>query len=230
MRYAIYYVPPQGSPLAELGAGVLGFDLAAGRERPRLRLPQLTEQRLAEITRKAARYGFHATIKAPFRLMAGKSAHDLVGRTRQVAERQPPVTLAGLELKEMGRFLALRPRPESPALDALAAAFVRDLDDLRGPLTDADLARRNASALSPRQRQLLDRWGYPYVLDEYRFHMTLTDALDPSEMELVRHALAEAAGGIIAAPVTIDAVAIVEERDPTAPFRFVTRLPLRGSA
>jgi hypothetical protein len=29
-----------------------------------------------------------------------------------------------------------------------------------------------------RQRNYLDRWGYPYVMEEFRFHMTLTGRLD----------------------------------------------------
>src|SRR5262249_2220033 len=46
------------------------------------------------------------------------------------------------------------------------------------PLTDADRARRNPARLTPRQRDYLERWGYPYVMEEFRFHMTLTGRLE----------------------------------------------------
>ena len=69
-RHAIYFAPPAGSPLAEFGADWLGWDPATGRGRDGFDLPGLPRRR-AELVATPARYGFHATLKAPFRLGRG---------------------------------------------------------------------------------------------------------------------------------------------------------------
>ena len=43
----------------------------------------------------------------------------------------------------------------------------------------AELERRRKAGLSAAQEKMLLRWGYPYVLDEFRFHLTLTGRLQP---------------------------------------------------
>ena len=58
----------------------------------------------------------------------------------------------------------------------------------RAPLSAADRERRIKAKLSPRQIELMDQWGYPYVLDEYRFHMTLTGALLDNMRDRFRNA------------------------------------------
>jgi hypothetical protein len=76
-RYAIYFVPPPGSPLACFGAVWLGYDVANGAEPPQPRLPEIAPERLRNITAEPRRYGFHATLKPPFSLAAGATAEEL---------------------------------------------------------------------------------------------------------------------------------------------------------
>jgi hypothetical protein len=127
----------------------------------------------------------------------------------------------------LGDFVALTPQRACPELNALAAAFVEGLDPLRA-VQARDEVKWPRAKLSSRQSELLDAWGYPYVFDQYRFHMTLTDAIPAQLTGAVGDALRRAAAGVVGKPLTIDAVMVVEETEATAPFRGIGRLRLRG--
>lgn len=172
-RFAVYYAPPAGA-FADRAAAWLGRDAITPGPvaHPDLGLP------LAEITNEPRRYGFHATLKPPFRLAQGQTESGLHLALDLMARRLPKLQLQGLKIDELGGFLALTPVGDAAALQDLAAVLVTELDPFRAALTEAEIARRRPERLSPRQRDLLDLWGYPYVLEEFRFHMTLTDRLE----------------------------------------------------
>ncbi|MEO0730483.1 MAG: DUF1045 domain-containing protein, partial [Pseudomonadota bacterium] len=176
-RYALYYMPSAGTPLSKFGAAVLGRNADTGvSERP----PPVLSSAFGDwptMTEAPRRYGFHATLKAPFHLADGVSETQLLDDVAAFAERTAPVELPRLCVTRLGRFLALTPTQANTDLTAFAANVVRDFDALRAPMTTADRARRMQSNLSPRQIELLDAWGYPHVLDQFRFHMTLTGPL-----------------------------------------------------
>jgi len=218
MRYGIYYVPARDTPLAEFGSAILGYDLERGAERERLDVPGLAEGQLARLTGRARRYGFHATLKAPFALLADRSHIDVLELAADIADRCHAVKISGLEVSMLGDFIAL---------NSLAAAFVEGLDLLRAAQA-RDAAKWPPAKLSRRQSELLDAWGYPYVFDQYRFHMTLTDPIPTQFAGAIRDGLRRAAGGVVGTPLIIDAVMVVEETEPTAPFRSIARLRLRG--
>jgi len=227
MRYGIYYVPASDTPLAEFGSAILGYDLERATERERLNVPGLAEGQLARLTSRARRYGFHATLKAPFALLADRSRIDVLKLAADIADRCHAVEISGLEVAMLGNFVALTPQRACPELNALAKAFVEGLDLLRA-VGARDEAKWPPAKLSSRQNELLDAWGYPYVFDQYRFHMTLTDPLPAQLAGAVRDALRRAAAGVVGKPLIIDAVVVVEETEPTALFRGIARLRLRG--
>lgn len=169
-RYAIYYTPPVGG-LAQAAAEWLGRDLASGAL-----LPQPFDG-LEAVTTAPRRYGFHATIKAPFRLADGAEEESLIATLETFCAARAPVTFEALEVKRLGRFLALIPVGDTEAVDTLAAQVVRGFERFRAPLNEAEIARRKPESLTVRQRELLDTFGYPYVMDEFRFHMTLSDSV-----------------------------------------------------
>ena len=184
IRYAVYFAPPPG-PLAAAAARWLGRDAETGA---RLEQPHPA---LAGLTRQAARYGFHATLRAPFRPHPGLAEADLVEALDALAAALTPVTLAGLRLASLDGFLALVPEGDETRLNALAATVVERFQPFAAPLTEAEIARRNPAALTPQQRAYLDRWGYPHVFDAFRFHMTLTDRLSTADAAILG-ALAQA--------------------------------------
>jgi putative phosphonate metabolism protein len=223
MRSAIYFAPPQGSALEAFGCGWLGRALDGG-SLPQPEVDGFDSARLAEITRSPRHYGFHGTLKAPFALADGRSPDALDEAAAGFARDRAPFEI-GLKVDSLSGFLAFVPAAPSPALHDLAAGCVKEFADLRAPLDKAELARRRAASLTPRQDRYLLRYGYPYVLDEFRFHMTLTERLQPPERDRVLAILAERATAICAAPLRIDAIAVFEQPSREAPFTLRRRFP-----
>lgn len=223
IRYAIYYMPEPGA-LAAFGAAWLGWDAQAGRTAPHPEIPGLPLS-IDQITATPRKYGFHGTIKPPFRLAAGQTLEALRTAAHALCAAQTPVKMAGLDLHRLGAFLALTPRGDAGALAALAGAMVRGLDDFRAPAPEAELARRRKAGLSPRQEELMRDWGYPYVLEEFRFHLTLSGRLAPDDAARTAEALAPHLAAIEAAPFHITSLCLTGE-DADGRFHLIERLPL----
>lgn len=219
-RFAIYFVLPEG-PLADFGARWLGWDLVAGRAVDQPDLPGLDD-----VSASPQKYGFHGTLKAPFRLAQGCGPDRLAEAVAMMAASCSPATCDGLQLSRLGRFLALTPMGDSEGIARIAAICVREPDRLRAPATEAERARRRRSRLSARQGELLTRWGYPYVMEAFRFHMTLTGRLAPEQVEHWQDVLAERMPAL-PAPFVMDSIALVGER-ADGRFEMIQRYALTG--
>lgn len=225
-RHAIYFAPTRATPLWDLGVRWLGHDPETGAAMAPMQVPGFPAGRLADLTAPARRYGWHATLKAPFRLRKGVSGYDLALAVRAFAARLEPVTLPPLEVRDLDGFLALVPVVPSECLDWLAALCVEVLDPWRAPLDEAERARRDGGRLDPRGRELLERWGYPWVFERFRFHLTLTGPVEPAEGCQLAAWLSEYFEPALAYPGRVDALAIFHEPAPGEALRLVRRVPL----
>ncbi|MCL1824930.1 MAG: DUF1045 domain-containing protein [Betaproteobacteria bacterium] len=183
-RYAIYFVPEPGTALAGLGSALLGRECETGHAVTQPVFPGFTRERFHTLTTDARRYGLHATLKAPFFLKEGLTERELLLFADCFVENRQAITLPRLNLTRLGSFFALVPSEETPEeqkavkrINALTAEVVPFFDLFRAVPSEQEIARRNPERLSARQKELLAEWGYPYVFDEYRFHITLTDRL-----------------------------------------------------
>src|SRR5262249_449220 len=123
-RYAIYFVPDAGTDLYCFGAAILGYDCYTGSE---VAHPAggLGTAAGAEVTREAGSYGFHATLKAPFRLRSEFQESDLVQALRRFAGlglASAPILVPAIDT--IAGFIAIVPHSQSPAIDGLAADCV----------------------------------------------------------------------------------------------------------
>ena len=201
-RFAVYFSPREGLALSDFGNRWLGWDAASGRVPDRLPLSGgLTADFVDRVTATPRRYGFHATLKPPFRLAAGTTYGGLVDAVGMLAQKTPPFDIGPVVLTSLGRFLALTPTEAPDALAALARDCVVALDRFRAPPSEDELARRRQASLSARQNAYLSDWGYPYVLEEFRFHMTLSGSLDPADLAQLASVLEPAARPILCDPV-----------------------------
>ncbi|WP_299727056.1 DUF1045 domain-containing protein [uncultured Tateyamaria sp.] len=223
-RYAIYHTPAPGTPLATFGAHWLGWDSVQGATRAH---PDMGGVDMAGITARPRKYGFHGTIKPPFRLAEGTTAQDLSDAFAALCAEAAPVTLEGLVRARLGRFLALVPKGDASTLATLAARAVQELDPFRAPPSEAEMNKRRAARLSPAQEAHLLRWGYPYVLDQFRFHMTLTGPLDDQSAAEVEAALAAPLAALDLAPYQIDGLTLLGE-DASGKFHQIHRYTLAG--
>jgi putative phosphonate metabolism protein len=226
-RYAIYFSPAKHSAWWAFGAHWLGRDEHDNMPLPQPELTGIGPEELQAITAEPRRYGFHATLKAPFHLSAGHQEADLVARLGRLAQTLAPLALGPLQLATLGNFVALVPETAPPGLQSLAAACVTGLDDLRAPLSEADLARRRSAGLDAREAELLSLHGYPHVLERFRFHMTLTGPVDAATAQRVRQALAAEPARLNAlTPLALDRLCLFVEQAPGSPFQRVIDLRL----
>ncbi len=219
-RFAVYYMPPDGA-LADFGAAWLGWDAVRGRRAARLDVPGLDD-----VTMTPRKYGFHGTLKPPFRLADGTDHDGLANAVGQMAADCAPGQADGLALSRMGRFLALTPRGDTSGIARVAATCVEKLDSFRAPPDPAELDRRRKAGLSPRQEAHLQRWGYPYVMEDFRFHLTLTGRLERARIDHWT-ALAQDHLPMLPTPFVVDQVALVGER-PDGFFELIQRYTLAG--
>lgn len=220
-RFAIFYTPT--GALADFGAAWLGWDSATGRAVPH---PD-TGLDVATITATPRKYGLHGTLKAPFRLSVESDPANLQMAVADFAKRHAAVDIGHLQMAHHHGFIALRPASDPPALHALARAVVTELDQHRAPLTDADIARRRKAPLTARQdTQMLD-WGYPYIFDDFRFHLTLSGPLPDAQGAQVVSTLQPMLAPVIATPWVIDAVTLMGQ-DAEGMFHQIHRYALTG--
>lgn len=216
-RFAVYYAPPLGDFATR--ANLWLSDAAPA-------FPGLPRAP-AELTAAPRRYGFHGTIKAPFRLADGTDPNMLQTDLAALAARLSPVRMAGLRLEILKGFLALIPEGNETDLLALGAEVVSRLDPLRAPLTEAEIARRRPDRLTARQRELLARWGYPYVMEEFRFHLTLTDDLPADMAQSTAAILGPWFAEVLPRPFDITDLCLFGE-DNAGQFHLLHRYPLTG--
>lgn len=220
-RYAIYFAAGADSALSRFGAELLGYDAHTGDEVPFPREAVQIAADWRDITADPRKYGFHATLKAPMALVSGRTEAELMAACATFAGQPRTIPVIRPVVDTISGFIAVIPAEPVDALRQLAADCVREFDSIRAALTAEDRARRKPEKLTERQRDYLDRWGYPYVMEEFRFHMTLTGRLDAERrgpiLEMLRTRFASLRLGTLA----IDRLALFKQDDAKARFRII---------
>ena len=217
LRYAIYFAPANDSPWWQAGCRWLGRD-------PEQRISGL--ESTTPLRDSARRYGFHATLKAPFRLAAGCDETRLLDCASVFASHQTAQQVPLPAVRLLGNFLALQAGSPIPQISTLAQDCVQHFEVLRAAPSTAELARRGSAALTARQQVLLQQWGYPYTEEEFRFHMTLSDNLtdtDPAVVQTMTENAEAAFAQAMTVPLVIDGIAIFREEGSGAPMALIAR-------
>ena len=222
-------MPAPDDPLWTFGASVIGYDAARAAPVPFVRSP-LSESEIAAWTAEPRRYGFHATLQAPFRLAEGRSAEELRQAAADFAAAHPSFQVPALQLATMGPFIALIPAESSEAIGNLADACVRDFDRFRAPMMPQERERRLKSPLTARQASQLEEWGYPYVFEDFRFHMTLSGPLHESDRAKFMQVLEDLYAPLHDArpTLTIDGLAVYRQDAPSEKFVVEDRFRFTG--
>jgi putative phosphonate metabolism protein len=227
-RYAIYYAAPFGSALDRFGAEHLGYDAWRGEDLP---FPDKVLKMVPDwhaLTLDPRKYGFHATLKAPMALAQGTTEAELVEACADFVRAARPLPVIRAVVGSISGFAAVIPAQTSSELIKLAEDCVRRFDGFRAPLTPHERARRKPDMLTPRQRDYLERWGYPYVMDDFRFHMTLTGRLDAARREPVVKMLQHCFKRTGIEQLVVDRIALFRQSDRYARFQIIGDWPLRA--
>jgi hypothetical protein len=226
MRYGVYYTPLPTDQLNRLGSAWLRRDAFGGS-------PALLPASLAATVPSTAisaptRYGLHGTLKAPMRLRQDHSRDDLISALDAFAGRHRPITAGPLRVRTLGPFVALMPEAPLQAINDLAADAVRVFEHFRAPLNEAELTRRRSQHLSPRQVENLHNWGYAFVFDDYRFHITLTGNSQRADRDRIADAAKCYFADVTKSPFRLDGLGLFIERQTGAPFDIIHCARLSG--
>lgn len=228
-RYALYYAPRADESLARTATQWLGRNAETGQSRALVPVAGIAYERLAAIVADPRLYGFHGTLKAPIALADGLTERDLLDAVGRFAVGQGPINVPSMELAEISGFLALVPGARCNQLHDLADQCVIEFDEFRRPADEAELARRRGSGLSQRQDDLLVRWGYPYVLEHWRFHLTLSGRLpEERERQAILAELRRRFAGEIERPLAVRDLCVFRQPGPARPFSVLARFRLGG--
>jgi len=230
-RYAIYFCPSggNGTPLLALGNRWLGRDATTG-EALNPNLPDhIRHENWMRVTDSPRRYGFHATLKPPFRLADNASFEQLQSALLEFAQQRRSFYAPPLAVNALGRFLALTLSAACDAFLDLAADCVQEFDRFRAPATEEETNQRLRGSLSPREREHVLQWGYPYVFDTWKFHMSLTSSMHSESLSLFAPHLRERFAPAYAQPLLVDSVCIFHEPYPGGSFHLLDRASLRSS-
>ena len=225
-RYAVYYAPRPGSALHDFGTKWLGWDAESGGPVPQPAAGPLSADDVRDVTEAPRRYGFHGTLKPPLRLAEGTTYAQLRDAVAALAGALQPIDMGPFTLKRLKRFLALVPAETSPALEDLAGRCVMELDRFRAPAPLAEIDRRRKAGLTARQDELLLQWGYPYVLEQFRFHLTLTGSLEEADLVRVEEHLVQALQPVLAEQVMLSDLCIFGDPGNGESCRVVDRIPI----
>ena len=225
-RYAVYLYPRSHPELLRLANAWLGRDPESGEALPQPRLEGWERSEIRRITESPRRYGFHATLKAPFRLAPGKAPDDLVAVLGEFAARHAPFRCPPLRLATLADFIALRPAAECPELHALAEDCVEAFESCRAPLDPADLRRWQECGLAPELLRNLAERGYPWVGRWYRPHFTLTGPLTVRERQLLMNPLARLFAPALEGTLRVESVSLYRQPGEGGPFRLIGEFPL----
>lgn len=220
-RYAIYYAAAADAALSRFGAALLGYDAHSGNELPFPADALQVAPDWRNVSSDPRKYGFHATLKAPMALAPGRSEAELFAACAAFAEKTRPIPIIRPIVDAISGFIAVIPAEPVTELQELAADCVREFDRFRAPLSAEDRARRKPDRLSARQCDYLDRWGYPYVMDEFRFHMTLTGRLDADRRGPIVEMLRKRFATLRLETLAIDRIALFRQDDAASRFRIV---------
>jgi hypothetical protein len=151
---------------------------------------------------------------------------ELLAACATFAATPRPIPVIQPVVDSISGFIAVVPAECPAELTQLAADCVRDFDKFRAPLTADDRARRNPSALTPRQCEHLDRWGYPYVMEDFRFHMTLTGRLEAQRREPILAMLRGRFSALGLTRLAIDQIAVFRQDGADSRFRILDQFAL----
>jgi len=222
-RYGIYYAPEAGA-FADFCSSWLGWDAAKGQICAHSQMAGLPCD-ISEITETPRKYGFHGTIKPPMRLTG--TYEDFLTDFNAICARLKPVKCDSISLAQLGRFLAFVVDGDTSKLAALAADVVKTMDAHRSPPNEIELEKRRKASLTSAQEAMLQAWGYPYVMDEFKFHLTMSGKMAKRDTAQVKAVLEPHVAHLIPRPFEVRDLCIFGE-DNAGRFHLIERRALTG--
>src|SRR4029078_11475674 len=130
------YAPARASDLDRFGAELLGYAGFSGEDLPFPDGVLEAGPDWHELTRDPRKYGFHATLKAPFSLARGRTEAELLAACAAFAATPRSILVIRPMVCAISGFIAVIPAEPPRDLIRLAANCVSEFDTFRAPLTE----------------------------------------------------------------------------------------------
>ena len=205
-----------------MGSSWLGWDTISGQ--PASQPEAGSAVKIQEITDAPRKYGLHATIKAPFRLANNVTVLELEQQFKILCGSIKPIVF-NLKLSELSGFFALTPTVKNTELRELHTKVVCELDEFRAPPTKDELIKRRRNQLTAEQDQNLIKWGYPYIFEDFYFHITLTGKIPEDFRNKVKDEIENFFQPVLQQKINLSELALVgEAKDGN--FYVIRQMPL----
>jgi len=224
-RFAIYYLPSESNLLSNFASSWFGWNPHLGMEVSYPVWKNLNFN-IAELTSEPGKYGLHGTLKPPFPLAKQENFEELRVAILKLSRSIKKFKIPSITLRVIDGFIAIVPTIRNERIDYLAEKCVKELDDFRGPESLENIKKRRSVGLSERQENHLRRWGYPYVLDDFNFHLTMTEKLRPEVSERVFLVLASKLESVLMAPLLVDKIFLCGESVENGKFKVIEKFSL----
>jgi hypothetical protein len=168
----------------------------------------------------------HGTLKPSFELSPHTTEQELLTVATLVCRGLAPLKLPALELGEIANIVSLVLEASSVELENFATYCVRAFDGYRRALTpdQEEVFRKNR--LTVHQEQMLEHWGYPYVNEEFDFHISLTDPIpDERERHRVKDVLEGIAAPVLRKPLIMRELAVFKQNGTQESMSVIARIP-----
>jgi len=227
-RYAVFFVPPAQSDLYRFGSAVIGYDCYAAEPVDQPIEFKSNPEDWRRLTAEPRRYGFHATLKAPFHLSPSCTEAQLVSAIQSFVGLGHAVPRIAPTVQILNGFAAIVPLNSDAALATLADSCTTIFDAFRAPMSARERAQRVALGLNQSQISNLDRWGYSYVLSDFQFHMTLTGKIQGRRRDKTLAVIQKCFHRLVGnREFAVDRIALLKQDGPSAFFRVVSHASLR---
>ena len=224
-RYAVYFSPPEESNLSKFASSWLGWDAQNSKKifHPNFKdlVPDITE-----LTKKQSCYGFHGTLKPPFSLVETKNESELKAAILELSQSTRRFEISAVSLQLLNGFAAIVATNENNEITNLAKKCVQELDSFRQPESLEKIQKRRLAGLSQYEEFNLQKWGYPYVMGSFRFHLTLTRRLNSEESKNVMEVLASELTEILSTALLVRDICLFGESRTSGNFQIIQRFPL----
>ena len=225
-RFAIYFAPEIDSNLHSIGSQWLGRDSSSGKAIKQPDIKGISSSYFFNVTKTPRRYGFHATLKAPFRLNKEFTSKDLCSKIQRLSALSKPFSI-DLKVQEFGNFIALMMDPKVQKMQNLASKLVENLDQFRAPLHQEEIDKRRTSALTNSEDKNLLNWGYPYVFNDFRFHITLTERIQVrSDREFIVSGASSHFSKSLNNSITVSSISLFFQESSEADFLQIQQFAL----
>ena len=224
-RFAIYFAPEIDSNLHSIGSQWLGRDSSSGKSIKQPNIKGVSSSYLYSVTKTPRRYGFHATLKAPFRLNKEFTLKDLCSQIQRLSALSKTFSIR-LKVRKLGNFIALMMDPNEQKMQNLASNLVENLDYFRAPLHQEEIDKRRMSTLTIREDKNLLNWGYPYVFNDFRFHITLTEKIPcRSDQEFMVNAASSHFSEELDRATKVNSISLFFQESSEADFLQIQQFP-----